>query len=301
MNNLDLSVVIANRNGASLLAPCIGSLRGSGRITFEVIVVDDASEDESRDLIVQAYPTVSSIWLPRSVGFGTACNKGTAISSGRYILFLNNDTIVQGSALDDLVEFADGHPELKIGALGFVLKNELGKPTHSFGRFPGALGQFRIWASCFLGGTEDEIRTAAFSKRLSHFPVDYITGAALLIPRVILDEVGGFDERFFLYFEDCELQKRISNAGYGRYIVCGPSIIHIRGGGKERTNRIRILTYKSLLLYHRLTMRPRVFFYYRFFFFLISLFHLFNRTYSMKENREFVICCFHEAFSKENC
>ena len=110
MNNPDLSVVIANHNGIGVLQSCLDSLRRPQSITLEVIVVDDASIDGSREFVARSYPEVRLIELSNNLGFGAASNRGAAISSARYILFLNNDTIVHRGALEDLVTFADGHP-----------------------------------------------------------------------------------------------------------------------------------------------------------------------------------------------
>jgi len=152
MSKLDLSVIIANHNGAGVLPSCLDSLCRPQRISMEVIVVDDASTDRSRELVARGYPEVRLVELSHNLGFGAASNRGAAISSGRYIFFLNNDTIVHTGALEDLVTFADGHPELRIGALGLILRDGSGKAIHSFGSFPSPLRQFRLWAEHFFDG-----------------------------------------------------------------------------------------------------------------------------------------------------
>jgi hypothetical protein len=294
MSKLDLSVVIANRNGAKVLSSCLDSLRRSQRISLEVIVVDDASMDGSRELVARGYPEVRLVELPQNLGFGAASNRGAAISAGRYILFLNNDTIVHKGALEDLVTFADSHPELRIGALGLILRDGSGKAIHSFGSFPSPFRQFQLWTARFFGGYEAILRRRAIRLRLSHFPVDYITGAALLVPRAVLKRVGGFDEGFFLYFEDTELQSRMARTGYGRYVLRGPRIVHFGADGRARSNAVRIITYKSLLRYHRLTMTSSRFNLYRFLFLGLAMLHLANRAFRFRENVDFIAACFRE-------
>ncbi len=294
MSKLDLSVIIPNHNGASVLPFCLDSLRRSSQISKEIVIVDDASTDGSRELILRCYPEVRLIKLSHNLGFGAANNRGTALSSGRYILFLNNDTIVHPKALGDLVTFADGHPELRIGAIGPILRDRSGKAVHSFGRFPTPLRQLGLWSARFFGGYEVRLRRRAICLRKLYFPVDYITGAALLVPRAVIDAVGGFDEGFFLYFEDTELQNRMAQAGYGRYILRGPRIVHFGGGGKTRSNLVRIITYKSLLRYHRLTMTASTFILYRFLFLGLAIFHLANKNFRIIENGKFILACFRE-------
>jgi len=295
MSKPDLSVVIANRNGVGVLPSCLDSVCRPQRISLEVIVVDDASADGSRELVARGYPEVRLVELSQNLGFGAASNRGATLSSGRYILFLNNDTIVHTGALEDLVTFADSHPELRFGALGLILRDGSGKAVHSFGSFPSPFQQFRLWTARFFGGYEAKLRRRAINSRLSHFPVDYITGAALLVPKAVLERVGGFDEGFFLYFEDTELQKRMAQAGYGRYVLRGPRIVHFGGDGRARSNAVRIATYKSLFRYQRLTMTTRRFNLYRYIFLGLTLLHLANRAFRFKENVDFVVACFREA------
>jgi len=295
MSKPDLSVVIANRNGVGVLPSCLDSLCRTQRISLEVIVVDDASTDGSRELVARGYPEVRLVELSQNLGFGAASNRGAAISSGRYILFLNNDAIVHTGALEDLVTFADSHPELRIGALGLILQDGSGKDIHSFGSFPSPLQQLRLWTARFFGGYEASLQRRAIRFKLSYFPADYITGAALLVPRAVIERVGGFDESFFLYFEDTELQKRMARAGYGRYVLRGPKIVHLGGDGRVRSNEVRIITYKSLLRYHRLTMTTSQFNLYRFLFLGIAMLHMANLAFRFKENVGFVSACFREA------
>lgn len=295
MSSLDLSVIIANHNGIGVLSSCLDSLRRPTQISLEVVVVDDASTDGSRELVERCYPEVRLVKLSHNLGFGAANNRGAAISSGRYILFLNNDTIVHTGALEDLVTFADDHPELRIGALGLILRDKSGKAVHSFGRFPTPLRQFGLWTSHLFNGYEVRLRKRAIHFRYSYFPVDYITGAAVLVPRPVIDRVGGFEEGFFLYFEDTELQKRMAQAGYGRYVLRGPRIVHIGGGGRVRSNRVRIITYKSLLRYHQLTMTTSKFHLYQFLFLGLAMLHLVNKAFLFRENLDFILACFREA------
>ena len=297
MNAPDLSIVIPNYNGECVLTACLDSLLSPSGISKEVFVVDNASKDGSRDLVRKSYPGVRLMEQPLNMGFGAACNRGAALSTGRYLLFLNSDTVVQRNALADLVCFADRHSEMSIGALGPLLRDRSGSPVHSFGGFPSALGQLGIWADRLSGGYEKRVRQTAARQGLSHFAVDYVTGAALLVPRAVFERIGGFDETFFLYFEDTELQARMAKAGYGRYVLCGPAILHLGNGGKQRSNEIRVLTYRGLLRYHQLRMPANRFRLYRLLFSFFAILHLMNVTYRPIENARFVAACLRESLA----
>jgi GT2 family glycosyltransferase len=286
-----VSIVIVHKDRYALLKACIESVvRYAGDTNIEIIVVDNGSSDGSVSRIVEELPSVRVISLCENVGFARGNNLGSKYATGRYLLFLNDDTLFIEDSLSVLLSFVEEHPELKIGAVGPILVDLKGNPVHSFGKFPSLIWQF-IVALEKLGLLQRQLE----AKRHKHGGcrnVDYVTGASLLVPRQVFTEMKGFEEDFFLYFEDTELQHRMSKAGYGRYVVERARVVHLCGGGVPRANGTRIETYKSYFLYYRRThiLAAHVLFLTWILTFIWC--HLFNTKYSIRENINFIIRCY---------
>jgi len=248
----DLSVVIVSYNTRDLLAACLTSVLqpGSGRFpdghnwphplppappaAYEVIVVDNASADESVALVREHFPAVQVIALDQNVGFAAANNIGLARASGRHLMLLNPDTIVLDHALDHMVHFLDTHP--RVGAVGGRLLNPDGTPQHSAFRFPN------LWMSLF---DFFPINHRVINSRLNGryplrdyehpFPIDHPLGADLAVRRSVIEQVGLLDEGYFMYCEELDWCMRIKRAGWEIWYVPAP-IIHF---GAQSTRQFR--------------------------------------------------------------
>lgn len=211
---MDLSVVILNWNTAHLLETCLNTLqRPQPGIRYEVIVVDNASEDNSREVVRTKFPNVKLMISPKNVGFGAGNNFAVPESVGRYILFLNSDTEVMEGALTEMVCYADAHPD--IGILGPKLLNGDGSLQYSCRRYPNlATGFFR---NTPLGRLfpHNRFATDYLMQEWDHAAprdVDWVSGAALMIRRTLVTQIGAFDDDFYMYCEDVDLCWRANHA-----------------------------------------------------------------------------------------
>ena len=189
MSRIDLTIVLVNYNGASVLAPCLDSVFASqGTLSFEVIVVDNASQDNSLEILDRYSSQISLIKNDINRGFSRGNNQGASQGSGRYVFLLNNDTIVDPDMFQACLDYYDAHPT--IGALGPRLLNQ----DRTIQRTGGILGQHQY---------------------RSHLPteVSFLSGAALMLSRGMWDKVGGLDEHYFFYNEDLDLCKVIQKQG----------------------------------------------------------------------------------------
>ena len=137
-NNIDVSIIIVNYNTCMLLKNCLLSIfKHTKYITFEVIVSDNGSSDGSLEMLHQEFPNVLVIENKANLGFGVANNKGLSISKGKYILYLNSDTVLLNNAVKYFFDYWEkSNDKEKIGALGSNLLNENNEVIHSFGNFP---------------------------------------------------------------------------------------------------------------------------------------------------------------------
>ncbi len=211
---MDLSIILLNWNTRDLLAQSLRSLQlPQEGITFEVVVVDNASSDGSRDMIRADFPDVKLHANPRNIGFGAGNNTGIPLTTGRYILFLNTDTVVEEHALAKIVQYADANPD--IGILGAKLLNEDGSLQYSCRRYPNLLTGF--FRNTPLGRLMPQNRFASdyLMKSFDHETprdVDWVSGAALMMRRTLYDQIGAFDDDYFMYCEDVDLCWRANHA-----------------------------------------------------------------------------------------
>ena len=227
-----LSVIIVNYNVCYFLEQCLytvfQALKG---IEAEVIVIDNASTDNSRELLPTAFPLVRFIWNTNNPGFGTANNQGLAIAKGESIVLLNPDTLLPAGIFHTCLEFLARHPEA--GGLGMRMYDGRGcyLPESKRG-WPGALTAFfklsGLTALFPRNPTIARYYLGHLSPEKIH-PVEVLAGAFMVIPKKVYEKVGGFDEQFFMYGEDIDLSYRISLAGFTNYYLPFPGLIHFKG------------------------------------------------------------------------
>jgi N-acetylglucosaminyl-diphospho-decaprenol L-rhamnosyltransferase len=246
VSDLDLSIVLVCWNNKTYLEPCLRSLYGGKlRSSFDVVVVDNGSTDGSQDMLREKFPQVQIIQNDRNLGLGKASNQGIEATCGRYILLLNNDTLVNGPSLDAMVEFLDREPEA--GAVGGKLLNPDGSFQAAGSHFPSAHEEFLIstrLGALFLPSYPDII--PGDDVKL----VDWIGSACLLIRRNALDQVGLLDEEYFIYGDEADLQFRLKKAGWKVYYLPNVTTIHYGGRSMDRWRR-RKMVYRGKMLFFK--------------------------------------------------
>lgn len=256
----DVSIIIVNYNTLHVLRPCVESIvEQTHGINYEIIVVDNGSTDGSAESL-SADKRVMLIPTGENLGFGRANNRGMEYAKGKYIFFLNSDTLLKNNAIKILYDFAEQY-QGRLGALGCILENRQGYRIHSYGQFPKMKDDFRklIWIPILKG-------LRIYRQSDTEYPekwmtVEYVTGADLFVRRCVIDDCGSFHPAFFMYCEEAELQHRFAKKGYDNVILNGPRIVHLEGeGGKDgKSSKFIRDTYrqqKSEYIYFKLT-EPR--------------------------------------------
>jgi N-acetylglucosaminyl-diphospho-decaprenol L-rhamnosyltransferase len=219
VNNRDVSLSIVNTSSKQLLLPCLASLESEPdrRCSAEIVVLDNASEDDSVKAVRERFPSVRVIEQRFRAGFGANHNTVIRATTGRYIYVLNEDTISQPGSLDRMVDYLDAHP--RVAALGPRVVYPGGRPQPSAWRFPspGAAvsGAFTLGRAGIVQSRGCKIRR-----------VDWATACAILLRRSALEEVGTFDERFFVYCEETDLCRRLATAGWETRYFPEVTVVH---------------------------------------------------------------------------
>lgn len=220
---MDVSIIIVNYNTRKLLLDCISSIyEQTANLSFEIIVIDNASIDRSEELICSRFPFVRWFNSAENLGFGRANNLGAKYANGEYLFFLNSDTLLLNNAILQLLSYMKTHNSDNIGALGTWLLDENSEPNNSFGFFPSIKNEM-----AYLLGKYHRPYNSELGKEKD---VDFVTGADLFIAKHVFDDLGGFDSKIFMYYEETDLQYRLSKSGMIRRIIPGPKIIHLEGG-----------------------------------------------------------------------
>jgi GT2 family glycosyltransferase len=239
----DLSVVIVNWNTCGDLRECLSSIRDEGA---EVIVVDNASADGSRHMVEEEFPQARLIANTRNLGFATASNLGIEASHGRYVLLLNPDSEVRKGAFKALIDFGDRNP--RIGIFGPKILNPDGSIQYSCRRFPNLkAGLFRNTILGRLFPKNAYIRDYLMTGWDHNEPrdVDWVSGAALVIRREAIDDVGLLDERFFMYCEDVDLAFRAGQKGWRVAYFPEAVVVHARAKSSDKA------VYRMVIEFHR--------------------------------------------------
>lgn len=210
----DLTVSIVNHNSRELLLACLDSLAGTAA---EIVVLDNASEDGSAEAVSEDFPEVRLITQPFRAGFGENQNTLIRATSSRYVCLLNPDTTAADWGFARMVAYLDEHP--RVAALGPRLVYPDGRHQCSAWRFPSPLVQVLGLLTLNLLGVRQ-------SQGNRPRPVGWVMGAALLLRRAALDDVGLFDEDFFMYTEEVDLQFRLHQAGWEVHFFPGITVVH---------------------------------------------------------------------------
>lgn len=256
MNQIAVSIIIVNYNSSELVKGCVVSiLNNVKRATFEIIIVDNNSKEsieERLSFFKESEIFIKLIRLNENIGFGRANNEGLKEAKGRNILFLNPDTLLLNDAVTILSDYLDEHPN--VAACGGNLFDAELKPTRSFRRCYPSISW--LLGSTFLYDYFEIFlyeKNRFFNRKGKCFPVAYIVGADLMVTRHVLDECGGFDPAFFMYYEEIELCHRFSAAGYKIMSVPAATIQHLEGKTSNNSERKAKMLYASSQSYYRLS------------------------------------------------
>ncbi len=215
----DVTVSIVNHSSWHHLEPCLASIeRDTGVLAVEVVVLDNLSSDGSLERIARRFPGVRVIAQHHRAGFGANQNAIIRSTTGRYVYVLNDDTLVEPGGLGRMVAYLDANGD--VAALGPHVVFPDGREQPSAWRFPTP------WR-CLVGvptlGKAGVVQSGGAKARR----VDWLTGAALLLRRSALAEVGAFDEGYFMYCEETDLQRRLARAGHASVYLPDVTVVHV--------------------------------------------------------------------------
>ena len=252
---MKLSVVIVNYNVKYFLEQCLLSvIKASSHIETEVLVVDNNSSDGSVEYIRQRFPSVQVIANKDNPGFSKANNQAIKIATGEFVLILNPDTLMAEDTYDICIDFMNKHTDA--GALGvkmidgkgnFLPESKRGLPTPEVA-FYKMFGLAQLFPNSRRFG---KYHLSYLSKDETN-PVDILSGAFMFFRKKVLDEIGYFDETFFMYGEDIDLSYRVLKAGYKNYYLADTTIIHYKGESTKKgsLNYVRVF-YQAMIIFAR--------------------------------------------------
>jgi GT2 family glycosyltransferase len=244
---MDISIIIVNYRGWNALDECLESIDSinSETFSFEVIIVDNFSNDGQFPVFNQKYLKFTFIENTGNNGFSNGCNFGASIASGNHFLFLNPDTKLTLEALDTLLKTSVLHPEIGILSCLQINENDVFYKQNNlfpaFGRF------FGISKSIFrkLKSTKLEKR---FNNKNDLFYPDWVTGAVVFISREWFNKIKGWNEDYWLYFEDVDLCKKMYNSGGKVAVTRKATIFHMHGGASRLNIKTKALTKSEVII-----------------------------------------------------
>ena len=243
---MDLSIIIVSWNTRKLLQDCIASIiEQKNGLQIQTIVVDNNSSDGSREMVKKHFPDVQVINSGGNLGFAKANNLALPQAKAPYLLFLNPDTIIKENTLQTMKNYIDTHSE--IGALGCKAINPNDRPQELIVQwFPTPFTEF---LTLLILTYENIIRLKKilpFKDPNYSSEISFLFGMCLLVRKVVIEQVGTFDERFFMYSEDLDLCRRIREGGWKLYYLSEAEINHVRGAAsKETMSTFSILMYRE--------------------------------------------------------
>lgn len=262
----DLSVIIVNYNVKHFVEQCLHSVyNASKNLKVEVFVVDNNSVDGSVQFIKQKFPQVKLIENKTNTGFAVANNQAIKLSTGKYVLLLNPDTVVQEDTFDKTFAFMEAHPDA--GGLGIKMLDGKGNflPESKRGLPTPAVAFYKIFGLAKLFPKSKKFgqyHLTYLDKNKTH-QVDVLSGAFMLMRKETLDKVGLLDETFFMYGEDIDLSYRITLGGYKNYYFADSGIIHYKGESTKKSSvNYVIVFYKAMAIFakkHFSSKNARVF------------------------------------------
>ena len=233
---MQVSIIIVNYNTKDFLKNCLKSIyKYTSDVEYEILVSDNGSTDGSLEMLSSDFPNVRVIANGKNLGFGAANNRALDLAQGKYIFYLNSDTLLLNNAVKIFFDYFEAHQEENLGAIGGMLLDANQRFIHSGGTFPSLKSEILDLIKLNIGNIYLTLGTILHLKNMhrNHFAneeygnIDFITGADIFLKN---DQFARFDEEFFLYFEDTYLQYKMKLAGLERRIIPDTKIIHLCGG-----------------------------------------------------------------------
>ncbi len=249
-----ISIIIVNYNTEAYIKKCVKSIISNYELRkTEIIIVDNGSSNGKLEEVLSEYEGLNIIYLPENNGFGAGCNLGVKYATKEYLLFLNPDIIVTKNSIEYLLETITG--DKNIGVCAGILLDENNKVLYSYNNFPDLKWEFKEAFDIGLKNTINKLTSREEIKKEIPFEVDWFHGACMLMRKDLFEEVGGFDENIFLYYEDVDIHKKIKGKGYK--IVCIPKskFYHYERSSVRESGFSKVYYYymnKSKLYYHNI-------------------------------------------------
>lgn len=253
-DKIDISFIIVNWNTKELIEQGINSIyKYAVGFSYEIILVDNASEDGSAQMVAKKFPNVKLIAEKENLGFSRGNNSGIKKAVGEFIFLFNSDAYLVDTSLKNLLKKARELPN--VGAIAPQILNEDRSIQQSAGFKPDLLRIF-LWMSFIddlpLGEYLRPYHVDHDSFYKKQHKVDWITGAAFMIPKKVIDKVGMLDRDIFMYSEDVDWCIRIKKAGFDIYISPSAKIVHIGRGSSKKISKNAILgEYKGLIYLYK--------------------------------------------------
>ncbi|MDO9276312.1 MAG: glycosyltransferase family 2 protein [Lutibacter sp.] len=288
---MNVSIIIVNFNTKDLLANCLQSIyEQTHNLNFEIIVVDNASNDGSQSFVKSNFPQVILVQSKINLGFGLANNLGANQSKGEFLFFLNSDTILVENSVKILFDFFKlNEASLNIGVLGSILIDERFQ-TNGFGsHFPTCKEEniLNLKKIPLIKLLMSDLKNKEYVLSKDYFEIDYVIGADMFMRKALFEKLNGFCKDFFMYYEESDLQIRIKNIGLKRYITTKTKIIHLEDGSgkiiKKYSNRKRTIVHKSKNIYLKKNDKEN-FLNYVMLDIIVLILNFLNFKYSFREN-----------------
>lgn len=258
---MDVSVIIVNYNTLKLTDDCINSvLQLTSDVEFEIILVDNASSDGSREHFSMDN-RIKYIYSDVNLGFGKGNNLGASCACGKYLFFLNSDTLLLNNAIKIFFDYMEGASET-IACVGCLLQDRNGFPMHSYAKLPDFMFYIKryLFSAIRLGHKFTNKFYSPVKNAKYPLSVGYITGADIFMKNDVAKRHGLFDSDFFMYCEESEMQFRYTKEGYESVIIDTPKILHLEGASNRGTERYALnkdlIKLESDYLYCNKTMSP---------------------------------------------
>ena len=236
---MQIDIVIVNWNAGNFLQECVDSvIRYGDSLVSKIIIVDNNSTDDSTAFI-DSLPEVDLIQAHENLGFGKACNLGARYSKSKFILFLNPDARIYADTLKNVLVFMRAEENLKVGVCGVQLDDENGEIARSSSRFPSvsgilshSIGLSKIFP--VLGSPMSDWNHSSTKV------VDQVIGAFFFVRRCLFESLDGFDEQFFVYFEEVDFAFRAKRLGWSSVYYAGAKAFHFGGGSSQQVKAQRL-------------------------------------------------------------
>lgn len=237
---MKLSIIIINHNTSKLVYDCIGSIKKSlSDVSYEIIIVDNSTEEDNRIQNTELrgiLPTADyQLLTTDNKGFGVANNVGAKSAKGQYLWFLNSDTLLIDDSIKKIVNFLDQKDE--VGIVSPLLFND--KECKRIQPF--FFAKFQTLKNLIIRQNRPKINY----KEQEYFETEVVVGASLIIRKGIFDKISGFDENFFMFFEDDDVCYRVIKLGFKVVVYCQAKIVHLQGKSINKNSSRKKMYYSS--------------------------------------------------------